>query len=71
MTDAELAALIAEGDAFLAEPQSATVDGRSGTNRSMADWIKYQEWKANQSASVAGKGQFGLRFTRLVPPGCG
>lgn len=69
MTEAELAALIAEGDAFLAEPQSATVDGRSGTNRSMSDWIKYQEWKAAQSASV--QGHFGLRFTQLIPPGCG
>ncbi len=71
MTDAEIAALNAETEAFLAAPQSATVDGRSATNRSADDFIKLKNFEAAQSAAGTGKGQFGLRFTRLIPPGTG
>jgi hypothetical protein len=71
MTAAEIAALNADTEAFLAAPQSATVDGRSATNRSADDFIKLKTFESNQSAAGTGKGQFGLRFTTLVPPGCG
>ncbi len=71
MTEAEIEALNAEAEDFLAAPQSATVDGRSATNRSVDDFIKMKNFEAAQSASAPGKGQFGLRFTKLVPPGCG
>jgi hypothetical protein len=69
MTAAEIAALVAEAEAFLAAPQSATVDGRSATNRSVADFIALKKWEAEQAATPnAGRG---LRFTQLVPGSCG
>jgi hypothetical protein len=71
MTDAEIAALIAEAEAFLAQPQAASVDGRSATNRSVSDFIAMKRFEAEQAAAADTEGHFGLRFTRLVPPGCG
>ena len=50
-------------------PSSATVDGRSATAQKLSDLKDIRNDRAAQEAS--GKGHFGLRFTRLVPPGCG
>ncbi len=69
MTQAEIDALVAEAEAFLAAPQAATVDGRSATNRTVSDFLAMKKYES--SVAAAEKGHFGLRFTQLVPPGCG
>lgn len=56
-------------DDLMAGPKSATVDGRSATAQSVDDALKVRNDRASQGA--AAQGHFGLRFTRLVPPGCG
>lgn len=48
---------------------SATVGNQTTTVLSIDEQIKAANHTAAQSAS--GKGHFGLRFTTLVPPGCG
>jgi hypothetical protein len=52
-----------------AKPSSAVVDGNSVTSRTIDEKIKAANYVAGQVAS--GQGHFGLRFTQLVPPGCG
>lgn len=51
------------------KPQSATIDGNSVNQQSLSDKIEAATYVAAQVAS--GKGHFGLRFTKLIPPGCG
>ncbi len=50
-------------------PVSATFDGQSVTDRSADDLIKLRNDQAGQTAM--GKAAFGLRFTKIVPPGAG
>lgn len=52
-------------------PASATVDGNSTTARSIDEKIKAAQYAAGQATSAAGPGHFGLRFSQLIPPGCG
>lgn len=59
----ELIDTVAEG------PASATVDGRSATAQKLSDLQAIRNDRASQEAASTAK--FGLRFTRLVPPGCG
>ena len=56
-------------DTVAAGPKSATVDGRSATSQDLDDLLKIRNDRAAQAAASTGK--FGLRFSRLVPPGCG
>jgi len=49
------------------DPQSATIDGQSVTDRSAADKIMLRNDLAGQGA--AAKAGFGLRFQKIVPPG--
>ena len=59
-------------DALLAnaqKPASATVDGNSVSQNSLRDQIAMAHHVAGQVA--ASKAHRGLRFTTLVPPGCG
>lgn len=56
-------------DTVAAGPKSVAVDGRSATSQNLSDLKDIRNDRAAQAAS--GKGHFGLRFTRLVPPGCG
>ncbi len=56
-------------DEILSGPKSATVDGRSATSHEIDDALKVRNDRAAQAA--AGTGKFGLRFSTLVPPGCG
>jgi hypothetical protein len=53
------------------KPASATVDGNSVTQVSISDKIKAAQYQAAQEAAASAPGHFGLRFTQLVPPGCG
>jgi hypothetical protein len=54
------------------KPQSATVDGNSVNQLSIDDKIKAAQYTAAQAVTAAGPpGHFGLRFSQLVPPGCG
>lgn len=48
---------------------NVTVAGQSTTVLSIDEQIKAANHVASQTA--AGTAKFGLRFTRLVPPGCG
>lgn len=48
---------------------SATVGNESITSLSIDEQIKAANHVASQSA--AGSAKFGLRFSKLVPPGCG
>ena len=50
-------------------PQSVSVDGTNVTAKPLQDQIKAANFVAGQSA--ASKPHFGLRFTLMVPPGCG
>ena len=50
-------------------PASAMVDGRSATQHKLSDLLEWENRRAANAA--AGNGSFGLRFTQLVPPGCG
>lgn len=51
------------------KPKSATIDGNNVTTHSLQDQIAAANHIAGQVAS--GRGHFGLRFTQIVPPGCG
>lgn len=51
------------------KPQSANIDGNSVSQHSIPDQIAMAHHVAGQVASS--RGHFGLRFTQLVPPGCG
>jgi hypothetical protein len=53
------------------QPLSATVDGNSATQQSIDDKIKAAQYAAGQVAAGAGNGHFGLRFSKLIPPGGG
>jgi hypothetical protein len=50
-------------------PKSVTVDGNNVNQHSIAEQIAARNDVASQSS--ASKGHRGLRFTKLVPPGCG
>jgi hypothetical protein len=50
-------------------PKSVTVDGNNVNQHSLADQIAARNAVAANTASSSAK--FGLRFTKLVPPGCG
>jgi hypothetical protein len=55
-------------EAFL-QPKSVSEEGRSFTNR---DLRELQDARDRELAETAGKkNHFGLRFTKLVPPGAG
>ncbi len=59
-------------DAILANalgPASASVDGNSASQHSVGDQLKLAGYIAGQVA--ADQPHRGLRFTNLVPPGCG
>jgi hypothetical protein len=47
------------------------IDGNSVTQVSISDKIKAAQYQAAQEAAASAPGHFGLRFTQLVPPGCG
>ncbi len=68
MTEAEI---IAAAESLLASPQSATVDGRSATSRSAADWIAIRNYLDSRIAESSGGAKCGLKFVQLVPGGCG
>jgi len=53
------------------KPQSALVDGNSVNQVSIGDKIKAAQYAAGQETAAAAVPGFGLRFTRLVPPGGG
>jgi hypothetical protein len=69
ISQAELDAINADIAASALKPQSATVDGNSVNQLSISDKIKAAQYAASQVAT--GNGNFGLRFVKLVPPGCG
>lgn len=50
-------------------PASASVDGTSASQHSLGDQIKAAQYIAAQVGGT--RPHFGLRFTTLVPPGCG
>lgn len=62
----EAAALV---DAAAAAPAEVVVEGNSVVAHKLSDLLELENRRSAQAA--AGKGHFGLRFTRLVPPGCG
>lgn len=53
------------------KPKSATVDGNSATQQDIDDKIKAAQYTAGQVTASAGVGHFGLRFSKLIPPGGG
>ena len=55
--------------ANIQKPANASVDGTSASQHSLKDQIAAAAFVAGQVASS--KPHFGLRFTTLVPPGCG
>jgi hypothetical protein len=69
ITQAELDAIDADIAASVLKPQSATVDGNSVTQISIKDKIAAAQYAAGTTAAT--NGNFGLRFTKLIPPGCG
>jgi hypothetical protein len=66
LTETELEELI---DLAAAGPKKAAVDNRSAEQHSLKDLLAVKQDRAADVA--AGEGHFGLRFTKLVPPGCG
>lgn len=50
-------------------PKSVSVDGSNVQQHSLADQIAARNDVASQSS--ASKAHRGLRFTKLIPPGCG
>jgi hypothetical protein len=56
-------------DQALLQPASVTENGRTITERPIKD---LQDARDREMSSTAGKkSHFGLRFTKLVPPGAG
>ena len=53
------------------KPQSATVDGNTVNQMSIGDKIKAAQYTAGQETAAAAPGHFGLRFSKLIPPGGG
>ena len=53
-----------------AGPASVSVSGQTVTAKSADDLIKSANYLAAQAAAN-NRAHFGLRFTKLVPPGCG
>ena len=51
--------------------KSVTVDGNTTTKISVDEQIKAAQYAAGQATASAAPGHFGLRFSQLVPPGCG
>lgn len=66
---ADVSALDDDIVAAAQKPASATVDGNSVNSRSIDEKLKARNDAAGQIAS--GKAHFGLRFTKLIPDGCG
>lgn len=58
-------------DAAAAGPASASIDGRSASQHRIPDLIALENHRAAQTANTPSNGHFGLRFTTLIPPGCG
>lgn len=56
-------------DAVAAAPAEVTIGPNSTTAHKVPDLIQLENHRAAQAA--VGKGHFGLRFTKLVPGGCG
>jgi len=56
-------------DSVAAGPSSASVDGRSATAQKLSDLRQIRDDRA--ASAAAGSSKFGLRFSQLVPPGCG
>ena len=56
-------------DQALLEPQTVSENGRTITNRSLAELQTARDREL--TAATAPKRHFGLRFTKLVPPGGG
>lgn len=50
-------------------PKSVSIDGNNVTQHSLNEQIAARNDSAAQAA--ASKAHRGIRFTRLVPPGCG
>lgn len=50
-------------------PRSVTTDAGNVTAQSIPDMIQADRYIKGSAA--AGNANFGLRFTKLVPPGCG
>ncbi|MBC7854501.1 MAG: hypothetical protein IAF94_13790 [Pirellulaceae bacterium] len=50
-------------------PASVTVAGQTVVQKDIAQQIKADEYLAAKQA--AAKPQFGLRFTKIIPPGAG
>lgn len=69
MTQADLDALNATILTNAQGPANASVDGTSASQHSIDDQIAAAGFVAGQVA--ADKPHRGLRFTTLVPPGCG
>lgn len=55
-------------DQALLQPASVTENGRTIVNRTLKDLQDARDRETARSAD--GKNHFGLRFTKLVPPGC-
>lgn len=55
-------------DQALLLPASVTEAGRTVTERPLKDLQDARDREAGNAASL--KSHFGLRFTKLVPPGC-
>lgn len=51
-------------------PQSVAVKSTNITERPIADLIAAQRHLANEAAGT-GRNHQGLRFSKIVPPGCG
>ena len=49
--------------------QSVSVDGQTVVQKSVAEQIAAAQFVAQQAAKS--KPHFGVRFAKLVPPGCG
>ena len=54
-------------DAAAAQPQQMSGDGINVTNRSIADLIAYEKYRAEQVA--AANNRLGVRFFNTKPPG--
>ncbi len=53
------------------QPARVKFGNREVEQHSLADQIEAANHVASQAATDSSVAHFGLRFTRLVPPGCG
>lgn len=54
----------------MANPQSVAVKSTNVTERPIADLIAAERHLANKDAG-ANRNHMGLRFSKIIPPGCG